>query len=266
MMGHCLITGGSSGIGLSLARLVLQSGQAVSLVARDVAKLEDAKLRLIAEGAVAERIHLAGADVADEQGLRLAIRDCEQALGPVDTMVASAGVVSPSLFHDQDGAEFDRQIAVNLTGVANTVRVVLPDMMTRRCGRIMIVSSGAALVSIPGYAAYCASKAALRAFAAGLRLEAQGYGVTVSACFPPDTLTPQLAQEMTVRPPEARLFIGAHKPWDVDLVADRIFKGLHKGSAEVHFGFELTALALFEPLIRPVLHRVYARKRKASRL
>jgi 3-dehydrosphinganine reductase len=261
-MGHCLITGGSSGIGLSLARLLLLQGETVSLVARDLDKLESARSWLISEGARIDRIHFEAADVADEPSLRRAVLACEAVLGPVDIAIASAGVVTPSLFHTQDALQFDRQIAVNLTGVANTVRLIFPGMISAGRGRIMIISSGAALVSIPGYSAYCASKAALRAFTASLRLEAGSHGVIVSACFPPDTLTPQLEQEMGFRPAEARLFIGTHKPWDVDVVANRILKGLRDGRAEVHFGFTLTALAYIEPLIRPFLHRIYARKLK----
>lgn len=259
-MGHCLITGGSSGIGLAIARLVLGMGDVVTLVARDMARLEDAKAQLISKGITAERIHLAAADVADHGVLQEAINASERAFGAPNTVIASAGVVMPGLFGQQRATDFDRQIAVNLTGVANTVRLVLPSMMNAQSGRILIISSGAGLVSIPGYSAYCASKAALRAFASALRLETQPYGISVSACFPPDTQTPQLAQELSERPPEARLFMGAHKAWDVESVAERAFWGMQKGRCEIHFGFSLTALAYLEPLIRPFLHRIYAFK------
>lgn len=259
-MRHCLITGGSSGIGFALARLLLAQGNKVSLVARDWQKLEAAKHNLALQADDAQRIHIASADVVDEASLRDAFSACEEAFGPVETVIASAGIVTPQLFAEQDAAQFNRQVAVNLIGVANTMRLALPTMRAAGRGRVLIIASGAGLVSIPGYSAYCASKAALRSFATSLRLEYKGEGIEVCSCFPPDTITPQLMEELTVRPVEARRFIGQHEPWAVDLVAKRILSGMTKGRSEIHFGLMLSVLAFFEPILRPLVHFAYFRR------
>ncbi len=97
--------------------------------------------------------------------LEAAVARAIDRFGPCSVLVSSAGIVEPGAFEDQPAETFDRQIAVNLTGTANAVRAVLPAMRQAGGGRIMLVSSGAALIGIHGYAAYCASKYALRGYA-----------------------------------------------------------------------------------------------------
>jgi NAD(P)-dependent dehydrogenase (short-subunit alcohol dehydrogenase family) len=185
---------------------------------------------------------------------------CERSFGPCDILVASAGIVEPSAFDAMPASVFDEQIATNLLGTANVVRAVYKGMKARRSGRIMMISSGAALIGIYGYTAYCASKSALAGFAEALGAEAGAAGIRVSICFPPDTLTPQYRREMSMRPAEAELLMGAVKPWSADAVAARIVRGLDRGKARIHFGLSLTALAYFGPLIKPPLMWWFSRK------
>ncbi len=140
------------------------------------------------------------------------------------------------------------------------MRAVYADMKRRGTGRIMIVSSGAALIGIHGYTAYCASKSALVGFAEALRSEAGEHGVSISICFPPDTLTPQFQAELPKRSPQARKLMGAAPPWPVAKVAGRIVDGVERRAAKVYFGFEITALGLVGPLVKPVVYWWYARK------
>src|SRR5690606_24418580 len=149
-MRHVLVTGGSSGIGLAIASILLSRGERVTLLARDGARLAAAATSLAAEAGGPERIHTVQADVTDAASVAAA--------GPVEALVASAGIVEPALFDAQPAVDFERQIAVNLLGVANSVRAVLPAMYGKGSGRVAIVSSGAGLIGIPGYSAYCASK------------------------------------------------------------------------------------------------------------
>ena len=108
--------------------------------------------------------------------------------------------------------------------------------------------SAAALIGIYGYTAYCASKAALAAFAETLRSEARAHGVTISICFPPDTETPQLAREMPLRPPQADIVMGRVRPWTADAVAGHIDRHLEKGREEIFFGTQLYLLGRFGSL------------------
>jgi short-subunit dehydrogenase len=155
---------------------------------------------------------------------------------------------------------FEEQISINFLGTANAVRSVYRGMKARRSGRIMMISSGAALVGIFGYTAYCASKSALVGFAEALSAEAEAFGVRISICFPPDTLTPQYRREISMRPAEAKILMGSVKPWSAEAVAARIVRGLEQGKAKIHFGFSLAALAYFGPLIKPPLMWFISRK------
>jgi short-subunit dehydrogenase len=250
-MTHVIITGGSSGIGFAVARLYAGRKARISLIARGPAALHAATVALLASGA--EALHVEAADVADREALERAISSCQAALGPCDILICSAGIVEPARFEDQPAEVFDRQLAVNLSGSVNAARAVYDGMAARGAGHIVLVSSGAGLIGIPGYAAYCASKYALRGFAEALRFEALPKGVHVSICFPPDTQTPQLDRERAARPPEAEVIMGQVKPWSADAVAAKLVKAIDARRFEVYFGLTLLALGRFGSLVRPVL-------------
>ncbi|WP_411033327.1 SDR family oxidoreductase [Shinella sp. BYT-45] len=255
-MRHVLVTGGSSGIGLAVADLLLERGDRVCLVARGEEGLAEA-VRTLSRGmqARAERILAAPADVTDGEALSRAVAHAASRFGTVDVLVASAGIVEPARFLEQDPATFDRQISVNLTGVANSARSVLPGMREKGGGRVLIVSSGAGLIGIPGYSAYCASKFALRGLAAALRAEMAPAGISVSICFPPDTLTPQFERELPLRPPEAQALIGRVRPREAAIVARAIVAGMDRGRREIHFGLALRLLGYFGPFAASYLDR-----------
>ncbi|RYE64308.1 MAG: SDR family NAD(P)-dependent oxidoreductase [Rhizobiaceae bacterium] len=134
-------------------------------------------------------------------------------------------------------------------------------MKSRGQGAIMIVSSGAALIGIPGYTAYCASKSALTGFAEALQAESVGDGVTISLCFPPDTETPQFERELAKRPAQARALMGAAPPWKANAVAEKIVRGIDRRSKKVYFGFSITGLGLFGPLVKPFVAAWFSRRR-----
>jgi 3-dehydrosphinganine reductase len=254
---HVVVTGGSSGIGLDVAKIYARLGAAVSLIARDPDRLETARRAVEVAASGKGRVFTAVASVGNDDELSLAITACEAAFGPCDILVASAGIVEPGWFHEQNPEAFDAQWQTNFSGVVNTVRRVYSGMRTRGEGRIMIVSSAAAFIGLPAYAAYCASKAALVGFADALRLEASGTGVSIGICFPPDTDTPQLARELQSRPKEAELLMGQIKPRPASEIADRLVRGVDRRSARIYFTASIAALALFGPLVRPVIEIWY---------
>ena len=253
-MAHLIITGGSSGIGLEVARIYLAKGYRVSLMARRADILQDAREELLkASHVTQDAIFLVTVDVCNETEMRAAVKAAEAEHGPCDVLVTSAGRVDPQFFDAQPSDIFDAQLAVNFFGTVYAVRAVLAGMKQRRSGRIMLISSGAALIGIPAYAAYCASKSALTGFAEALRLEAQGYGVSVSICYPPDTLTPQYEREVGLRPAAAQALMGAVRPWRPDTVAQLLVNGTERGKRQVHFGLTLKLLSCFSAFIKPVL-------------
>lgn len=252
-MTHVIITGGSSGIGLALARIYAARGAHVSLLARTVSALEMARDELAnIHGHGSLRIE--PADVCDEEQAVAAIARCEDAQGPCDILVTSAGVVQPGRFEMLSPDAFAWQLQTNLFGSVHAVRAVYSGMKERRSGSIMLVSSGAGLIGIPGYTAYSASKFALHGFAEALRSEAKPHGVRISVCFPPDTETPQFSRELADRPLEAAVIMGRVAPWPAGTVACRIVRAVDRGEFEVFFGWTLWALGRFGSAVKPILN------------
>ncbi|MBP2235703.1 NAD(P)-dependent dehydrogenase (short-subunit alcohol dehydrogenase family) [Sinorhizobium kostiense] len=253
-MTHVIITGGSSGIGMAIASIYGARGARLSLIARSRDLLELAAHKLVSEyGASAGDIRIEAADVTNETEVGAAISRCIETFGPCDILVTSAGVVEPAPFDAMPGLSFNRQVETNFCGTVHAIRAVYPDMVRRRSGRIAIISSGAGLIGIYGYSAYCASKFALHGFAQALRSEARCHDVHVSVSFPPDTETPQFERELDQRPPEASIVMGAVKPWSADAVARKIVAGIERRRFEIHFGLELFLLGRIGPAVRPLL-------------
>lgn len=251
---HVVITGGSSGIGLAIAKLYARRGASISLLARDAVKLRAAAAEIAAECRVDPSfIHTVSVDVAASDATMAAFKTCEARHGQCDILIASAGTVDPEIFETLSAERFNDQISTNVLGTANAVRAAYQGMVERSGGKIMIISSGAALIGIYGYTAYCASKAALTGFAEALNAESAGRGVTIAICYPPDTITPQYIGELPSRPSQAAFLMGKAKPWTAEAVAAKIVGGLDKGRTKIYFGFSIVALGYFGSLIKPIL-------------
>ncbi|OOG68198.1 translocation protein [Sinorhizobium sp. A49] len=253
-MTHVIITGGSSGIGLAIASIYAGRGARLSLIARSAQILKQAQDELASKASTVGDIRIETADVAREDEVTAAIHRCEAAFGPCDILVTSAGVVEPGRFEELPSASFQRQMDTNFSGTVHAVRAVYAGMKERGRGKIMMISSGAGLLGIYGYSAYCASKFALHGFAQALRSEARPQGIDVSVCFPPDTQTPQFQRELAFRPAEAAAIMGTVSPWPAEAVAGKVVDGIERGRFEVHFGLTLFLLGRFGPAVRPVLN------------
>jgi len=256
---HVFITGGSSGIGLALARQAAAAGARVSLVARDPAKLATAR------AAVGGATFTATADVAVEAELRTALAAAEQAHGHVDVLIASAGVARPGYFEDVPVAVFERTMAVNYFGTLYALKAVVPGMRQRGRGAVVLVSSGAGLHGFFGYTPYSPTKFALRGLAESLRAEMQGTGVHVMIVYPPDTDTPQLAEENLTKPVETKALTAGGGLWTADAVAKVTLDGLARRRFSITPGWPVTALAWFGGLFAPVLRWSFDRTARRAR-
>lgn len=265
-MAHVIITGGSSGIGAALAEACAARGDDVSLIARSQAALQAVRGDLETRfGKSGRRFHAEMADAGYGPAIAGAIAACETALGPCDTLVTSAGIVIPGRFEALSAEAFENQMRTNLFGTVNAVRAVYAGMKTRQRGKILMLGSGAGLIGIYGYTAYCASKYAVAGFAEALRAEARPHGITVSICFPPDTETPQLAAERPLRPVEAQATIGAGGLWPAPTVARAALAGLDRGRFAIYPGMQMKMLGLFGSVAMPFLRPWFDRKIAAVR-
>ncbi len=227
-----MVTGGSSGIGLALAKRLVGLGAEVHLVARRRNLLDEAKGRLESEQPGAQ-VSVLELDVAkyDEVESKLG----EHLKGrPVDMLINNAGIVKPGRFLDLPIDEFRQQMDVNYFGAIHMCRALLPRMIERKGGHIVNVSSLAGVIGIFGYTAYTPTKFAVSGFSQVLRAEMWPHNVRVSVCLPPDTDTPQLAFENQFKPAETKAIAGTVKTLSADHVAQAILRGMAVGDFEIY--------------------------------
>jgi 3-dehydrosphinganine reductase len=224
-----LVTGGSSGIGLAVARLLAQKGSHVWLVARQADKLSAALSEVKAARQNDEQ--LCGAVIADVSDPAQAFAAAEQVtreVGVPHLLVNSAGVARPGYFHELSLETFHWMMDINYFGTVYMVKSVLPGMIARGWGHIVNISSVAGFLGIFGYSAYGASKFAITGFSDVLRAELKPQGICVSIVFPPDVDTPQLAYESQFRPAETRALVDGGPILSPDAVADTILRGVSR--------------------------------------
>lgn len=155
-----VVTGASTGIGAGLATMLAEEGARVALAARRAAALEQVAKRIRDTGAVAVPIVT---DVADDASLENLVARTRAELGPIDILVNSAGYAVWKPVEATTLAEWDHTFAVNIRAAAYLCAAALPDMQARRFGRVINIGSEASVAIVPGLAAYCVSKHALRA-------------------------------------------------------------------------------------------------------
>ncbi len=190
-----LITGAGSGIGRALSLHFAREGWAIAAIDR----VEDGVRTLATElEAQQKRIAWSIADVTDADALAAATRDLEARLGPIDLMIANAGIGIETSGHPYNAADMARVINVNLIGVSNSIAAVLPGMIERRRGHIVGISSVASYRGLPRMLAYSASKAGVNAIMDGLRVELKPLGINVTTICPGWIRTP-LTQHLVGR-------------------------------------------------------------------
>ncbi len=183
---HALITGASSGLGAALAQALAAPTVRLSLSGRDADRLDETARTCRAKGAT---VAIRRVDVTDAAAMAAWIAEAETA-APLTLVVANAGI-SAGTGDGAEGPEQTRRIfAVNVDGVMNTVLPAIAPMRARRSGQIAIVSSVAGFRGFPSAPAYCASKAAVRAWGEGLRGWLAADGVRVSVVLPGFVDTP----------------------------------------------------------------------------
>jgi NAD(P)-dependent dehydrogenase (short-subunit alcohol dehydrogenase family) len=180
-----LITGAASGLGRQLALTLAAEGAAIAAL-----DLRPEPLQKLAADLAGKRCAWAVADVTDPAALRVAVDSLQERLGPIEVLIANAGIGGETSALDFRTEDFEAIVRVNLIGVANSVAAVLPAMRARRRGYLVAISSLASFRGLPRMAAYCAAKAGVNALMDALRFELKPSGIRVTTICPGWIRTP----------------------------------------------------------------------------
>jgi 3-dehydrosphinganine reductase len=234
-----LLTGGTSGIGLALARQLTARGASLWLVARNGKRLEEtcAELKSAAVDP-SQSIGYTVADVSSEDQARAAVGQAEAKWGQLDLVINDAGFTHVGYFQDLNSDVFRRLMDVNYFGTLNIVRAAVPAMIRRGEGHIVNVSSFAAIFAVFGYGAYAPTKYAVRGLSDILRAELKPLGIKVSLVLPPDTETPSLAEEKTMQPIEMKVINSINSTYKPEVVARDILRGVEKNRYMIFTGMD----------------------------
>jgi NAD(P)-dependent dehydrogenase (short-subunit alcohol dehydrogenase family) len=239
-----LITGASRGIGAAVARRLASEGARLALVG-----LEPDELKKVAEDCGPD----AGwweADVTDTESLRAAVEAVMEKYGRIDVVVANAGIAAPGFSRSMDPAVWERVLDVDLYGVWRTVHVTLPHLLASK-GYLLLVSSLAAVVHIPGLASYNVAKAGVEAMGNSLRAELKHLGVDVGVAHLTFVDT-DMVRGVDEHPVFGKMRTGVplvSRVYPLELAVDKFAQGIRKRSRVVHVPGWIGPLKIFRALM-----------------
>jgi NADP-dependent 3-hydroxy acid dehydrogenase YdfG len=228
-----IVTGASSGIGLECARMLFNAGCSIAVVGRSADRLKPA-----VEGIASDRWLIVECDVRDDPAVRAMVAGVEQAWGRVDILINSAGLFQTAPLAETTNEMWDDMWHTNVNGTFYPTRAVVPGMLERGKGTIVVMSSVAAHRAYSGNSAYSASKYAVTGFARALSSEVRRKGVRVVNVMPGpvDTPiwgsmdTPMARDEMLTAREVAQATINAMTVSDTQVIEDVLLlpqKGLY---------------------------------------
>ena len=232
-----LITGGTSGIGLELAKQLIAKGNTVLITGRDAPRLADTKSKL--------PVHTYTSDAGNSADIEKLQRTVAADFPDLDTLINNAGIMrNLDLNQPHEVADVTRELAVNLSGPVQMVQAFLPQLKSRPNALIVNVSSGLAFVPFPLSPIYSAAKAGLHAYTRCLRAQLGHSNIRVVELAPPGVETPlfrgEFAKEMK-----------GQKAMDVQVLVKQTIAGIQSGKTEIRPGLSniLYVLSRFAPQI-----------------
>ena len=236
-----LITGASSGIGKGLSLEIAARGGRLGLVARREEVLKEVVEEIAKENGTAIAV---SADVRDANAIKQAADRVRAFLGPIDVLIANAGIGTTDYVAKLDPQVVADVININVLGAVNSVAAVLPEMVERKSGQLVAIASLAGYRGLPKSAAYSASKAALSSFFESLRIDLRHTGVKVSIIYPGFIKTPLTSGRMAKMPYLMELDYGVKK----------IVTAIEKGKKSYAFPWQLATIVRSSLLMPPSLY------------
>jgi 3-dehydrosphinganine reductase len=232
------ITGGTSGMGLMAGKVLAGLGAQVVILSLSP---NDAALRDIesARRAPDQRVAYYKVNVADHDEVMRTVTTAVAQVGAPDIVITMAGIGGTEQFTDMKFENFDRVIRVNLYGTRNVIAAVLPSMLARGNGKVVLVGSMGGIIPVYGYTAYGTSKFAVVGLAQCLRYELKPRGISVACFCPGEVETPGLAAERkSLHPASAALKrIGGTIP--VDAAVRGLIHGIQTDKFWIIPGFKV---------------------------
>jgi 3-dehydrosphinganine reductase len=222
---HVVITGGSSGLGLAMAKKLAAKGAIVTLIARNKEKLDIAKNEIMKTGGL---VHVFSCNVSKIESITEAFKKIAAEVGPPDILINSAGILREGYFDKLSIETFREVIETNYFGVLNSIKAALPFIIKQK-GRIVNIASVAGLMGVFGYTTYCSSKFALVGFSESLRYEMKPLGVSVHLVCPSEFASPMTQSLNDTRTPENRAHTLTIPEYDIDTMVRDTLKGIEKG-------------------------------------
>lgn len=242
-----LITGGSRGLGLEIAKRLADAGARVALCARDLEELKHAEAELKSRGG---DVFILPADVTDREAVESIVHSVTERFGVVDILVNNAGIIGVGPLEDMQVEDFEKAMQVHYYGPLYLTLAVLPGMRRQRSGRIVNIASIGGKISVPHMLPYCGSKFALVGLSEGLRAELQKDNIYVTTVCPGLMRTggEHHAEFKNENGADQALFtFGATSPltsMDAATAARQIVDALKFGDAEVVLSVQARAGAL----------------------
>lgn len=225
------ITGGSSGIGLAIAKSFAKKGNDIVIFARTVSTLESAVDEIKKDASYfsvkKSRVNYYSVDTSNFNDTKTVFEKAISEIGIPDILINCVGIAQPNYFENITPEMFDKTIKTNLYATWNACSILIP-YMKQNGGHVVNTSSIAGFLGVFGYTDYCMSKFGIIGFSEALRQEVSQFNIKVSVLCPPDTDTPGLHEENKTKPKETKVISGNAKLQHPDFIAKAVLKGMQQ--------------------------------------
>lgn len=254
---RAFITGGASGIGLSLVKILMRNGWRIGVFDYSDRNINDAKSTLAKD---TQQFVWHKGDTRDIGQVKEALDDITKKWGGIDLIINNAGVADSGLIHELSLEQWNRVLDINLKGYVHVTHLSIPALISNGGGHIINISSAASFVNAPKMAAYCISKAGVTSLSESIAIEYRQHNIYVTNVMPTFIRTPlHESIESKGEGKELGMYMVDGAKYEADDVAETILRGAGEKKVHVYGMSESRVLHLlkrwFPGLVRKVLQK-----------